>query len=159
MNTEERSLTFAGIYLLKKLDLSPEDGGIELPVLLPHAYQPLEPVLERLALEDHVEIDRKRGRYQLTEHGIAYAGALIDEIEALIDELDERPTDEVVEILQRRRLDPLRVRFLWGWYQGEFDDLVLFQERRGVTPVERDWALYLLSTEFLDELGRDLQPE
>ena len=55
--------------------------------------------------------------------------------------------------LQRRRLDPLRARFLWGWYQGEFDDLVLFQQRRGVEPVERSWADYLVSDAFYDNLA------
>jgi DNA-binding PadR family transcriptional regulator len=156
MISDDDTLTYAGIHLLKKLDLTAEDGGIELPVLLPHAYQPLEPALERLALDGYVEIDRKRGRYQLTSGGTDHIGALIDEAEALIDELDELETEEVVEIVRRRNLDPMRVRFLWGWYQGEFDDLVLFQQRRGVATVERDWALYLQSEDFYAELARDL---
>lgn len=160
MITEDDKLTYAGIYLLKKLDLSVDDGGIELPVVLPHAYQPLEAALERLLLDGYVEIDRKRGRnrgrYQLTDRGVEYVGTLIDEAEALIDELDDLETEQVVAILRRRNLDAMRVRFLWGWYQGELDDLVLFQQRRGVTPVERDWALYLLSDELYAELGRDL---
>ena len=42
-------------------------------------------------------------------------------------------------------IDVLRVRFVWGWYQGEFDDLVLFQERRGMQPIEPLWAIFLLS--------------
>ncbi|MCA9708208.1 MAG: hypothetical protein KDK70_20315 [Myxococcales bacterium] len=156
MITEDQRLTYAGIYLLKKLDLAPEDGGIELPVVLPHAYQPLEGALERLLLDELVAIDRKRGRYRLTERGIATIGTLIDEAEALVDELDELETEEVVAILRRRNLDPMRVRFLWGWYQGELDDLVLFQQRRGVTPIEHDWALYLLSDELYAELAREL---
>lgn len=156
MITEDEKLTYAGIYLLKKLDLQPEDGGIELPVLLPHEWQPLESVLDRLQLQGLVEIDRKRQRYRLTERGTDHAGVLIDEAEAIIEELDERSAAEVVEILRRRNLDPLRVRFLWGWYQGELDDLVLFQQRRGADPVEHDWALYLLSDDFYAELARDL---
>jgi hypothetical protein len=51
-----------------------------------------------------------------------------------------------------------RARFLWGWYEGEFDDLVLFQERRGVSPVERLWAFYLMSDAFWSELARELEP-
>ena len=50
----------------------------------------------------------------------------------------------------------MRARFLWGWYEGEFDDLVAFQERRGVTPVERMWAFYLTSDAFWDELAKDI---
>jgi hypothetical protein len=156
MITEDEKLTYAGIYLLKLLDLSPEDGGIEIPVVLPHELQPLDPVLDRLLLEELIEIDRKRGCYRLAERGTEHVGTLIDEAEALIEELDERPADEIVETLRRRNLDPLRVRFLWGWYQGELDDLVLFQQRRGVEHVERDWALYLVSDDFYQELARDL---
>lgn len=157
MITEDQKLTYAGIYLLKLLDLSPEDGGIEIPVVLPHELQPLDPVLDRLLIEGMIEIDRKKGRYRLTRRGTDHVGLLIDETEALIDELDELPAAEVVEILRSRNLDPLRIRFLWGWYQGELDDLVTFQQRRGVDPVERDWALYLLSDELYEDLARDLQ--
>jgi hypothetical protein len=156
MITEDQKLTYAGIYLLKLLDLSPADGGIEIPVVLPHELQPLDPALDRLLLEGMIEIDRKKGRYRLTSRGTDHLGTLIDETEAIIEELDERPVAEVVEILRRRNLDPLRVRFLWGWYQGELDDLVLFQQRRGASAVERDWALYLLSDELFAELARDL---
>jgi hypothetical protein len=53
-------------------------------------------------------------------------------------------------------LDPLRARFLWGWYQGEFDDVVLFQQRRGADPVEYEWPLYVTSDDFYNELERDL---
>lgn len=156
MITEDQKLTLAGIYLLKLLDLAPEDGGRELPVVLPHELQPLDPVLDRLLMEELVEIDRKKGRYRITPRGTEYVGMLIDETEAMIEELDELPAAEVVRIVRRRNLDPMRVRFLWGWYQGELDDLVTFQQRRGVDPVERDWALYLVSDDFYEELGRDL---
>lgn len=156
MTSDDDILTYAGIYVLKKLDLRPEDGGIELPVVLPHAYQPLDRVLEQLTLDGYVEIDRKRGRYQLTARGVEYIGTLIDEAEAHIEELDELEIDEVMRRLRSRNLDPMRVRFLWGWYQGEIDDLVLFQQRRGVEPVERDWAMFLLSPQLYAELGKDL---
>jgi hypothetical protein len=157
MITEDQKLTYAGIYLLKLLDLSPEDGGIEIPLVLPHELQPIDPVLDRLLLEGLIEMDRKKGRYRLTQKGTDHVGLLIDETEALIEELYELPAAEVVEIVRSRNLDPLRVRFLWGWYQGELDDLVTFQQRRGVSPVERDWALYLVSNELYEELGRDLE--
>jgi hypothetical protein len=156
MITEDQKLTYAGIYLLKLLDLAPEDGGREIPVVLPHELQPLDPVLDRLLLEGLVEIDRKKGRYRLTTRGTDHVGMLIDEIEALIEELDSRPPAEVVRIIRQRNLDPMRVRFLWGWYQGELDDLVTFQQRRGASPVEDDWALYLVADDFYAELARDL---
>ena len=50
-----------------------------------------------------------------------------------------------------------RARFLWGWYTGEFDDLVLFQQRRGIKPVERLWAYYLISDEFFATLAEDIE--
>jgi hypothetical protein len=156
MITEDQKLTYAGIYLLKLLDLAPKDGGREIPVVLPHELQPLEPALDRLLMEGYIEIERKKGRYRLTPRGTDYLGLLIDETEAIIDELDELPAAEVVEILRSRNLDPLRIRFLWGWYQGELDDLVTFQQRRGSDPVEHDWALYLMSDDLYEDLARDL---
>jgi len=157
MITEREKQTYAGIYVLKKLDLAVDAGGLEFPVVLPHVLAPLEPVLESLVLSGFVSIERKRGRYQLTPRGIEYVGSLIDEAEALIEEFDEMETSEMLAILRQRNLDPVRARFLWGWYQGEFDDLVLFQQRRNPGGVEDDWALYLLSDAFYDELHRDLE--
>ena len=49
-----------------------------------------------------------------------------------------------------------RARFLWGWFEGEFDDLVLWQERRGITPVERMWAFFLTSDAFWNELAKEI---
>lgn len=156
MIPEDHKSTYVGMFVLKLLDLDPAEGGVELPVVLPHEFAPFEPVLERLTLDGLVEINRKKGRYDLTERGVEYLGTLIDEAEGYIEEFDDLETDEVVRILRQRNLDPMRVRFLWGWYQGEFDDPVLFQERRGVAVVERDWASYLMSDAFFAELERDL---
>ena len=155
MISSDDKLTYASIFVLKKLDLSPDDGGLSFPVVLPHSMVPLESVLERLVIDGYVEIHRRKSRYEITDRGIAYVGTLIDEAEALIEELDDLETEEVTAIIKKRNLDAMRVRFLWGWYQGEFDDLVLFQQRRGA-PLERDWAMYLLSDEFYAELARDL---
>ena len=49
----------------------------------------------------------------------------------------------------------MRVRIVVD-VEGELDDLVAFQERRGVTPIERLWAFYLMSDEFYAELAKDL---
>jgi hypothetical protein len=154
---DEQKLQDAGIYLMKKMDLKPEDGGMIFPVVLPSELSPLDEVLTELALHDLVEINQRKERYQLTKQGLAHVGKLIDEAEALIDEFDEEDLADVVVELRARNLDVFRARFLWGWYEGEFDDLVVFQQRRGIKPVERLWAYYLLSDAFYDNLALEIE--
>ena len=154
--THEQKLSYAGIYVLKKMDLKPADGGVAMPVVLDAALSPLEEALERLVMQGYLEIDRKAQRYKITKLGYKYIGTLIDEAEAVIDEFDEWETADMVAELERRNLDPLRARFLWGWYQDEFDDLVQFQHRRGIDPVEPDWAAFVTSDAFYDNLALDL---
>lgn len=154
--TDEQKQTLVALYLLKKLDLSPEDGGLELPVVLPSELSPLDETLQQLAVDDLIVINAKKNRYELTKQGIAYLGTAIDEAQALVDELDELEVDEAIAVLRERNLDVFRARFLWGWYEGELDDLVLFQERRGAQPIERFWAFYLMSDALWAELARDL---
>ena len=156
--TDEQKHTFAALYLLKKLDLAPEDGGLELPVVLPSDLSPLDETLQQLAVDGLIVINAKKNRYELTPQGIAYLGSVIDEAEALVDEFDDDEVEDAIRELRARNLDVFRARFLWGWYEGEFDDLVLFQERRGASPVERLWAFYLMSDAFWTELARDLAP-
>lgn len=158
MPTEEQRQTYAALYLLKKLDLKPQDGGLELPVVLPSELSPLDEALQQLAVDDLIAINAKKNRYELTPQGIAYLGAAIDEAQALVDEFDDDEVEDAIAELQTRNLDVFRARFLWGWFEGEFDDLVLFQERRGVSPVERMWAFYLMSDAFWAELARELTP-
>lgn len=153
--TEDQKQTFIGLWLLKKLDLAPEDGGMVMPVVVPADLSPLDDYLQQLAVEDYVQINAKKGRYELTKKGLAYLAQVIDEAQEMVDELDELETDEAIAELRARNLDLMRARFLWGWYEGEFDDMVLFQERRGVQPVERLWAFYLTSDEFFREIARD----
>ena len=154
--THEQKLSYAGIYVLKKMDLKPADGGIALPVIMDALLSPLEEVVERLVMQGHLAIDRKTQRYSITKAGYRHIGALIDEAETIIDEFDDWETVDMVAELRARNLDPLRARFLWGWYQGEFDDLVQFQERRGISPVEPDWPAFLTSDEFYANLDLDL---
>jgi hypothetical protein len=154
--TNEQRLTYAGILVLKKMDLKPADGGLEMPVLLDARLAPLEEVLERLVLQGYLAIDRKKQRYTITKAGYQHIAALIDEAEAIIDEFDDWETEEMVAELRSRNLDPLRARFLWGWYQEEFDDLVQFQQRRGIDPVEPDWAAFAVSPEFYANLALDI---
>jgi hypothetical protein len=155
MIEESRKQLYAGIWVLKKLDLKPEDGGVVLPLMLPHEWSPLEGVLDRLVMDGLVAMNRGKNRYELTPKGIETIGMLIDEAETYIEELDGVAAPELVKTLEQRNIDPLRVRFLWGWYQGELDDLVLFQQRRGAKDVEDDWAEYLTGR-LLDELAREL---
>lgn len=154
--SEEQKQTLIGLWLLKKLDLEPKEGGMELPVVLPSDLSPLDDYLQALAVEGHLVINQKKARYELTSQGIAYLGEVIDEAYAMVEELEELETEEAVAELRARNYDLLRARFLWGWYEGEFDDMVLFQERRGVQPVERLWAFYLTSDDFFREISRDL---
>lgn len=153
---DEAKERYIALWLLKKLDLSPDDGGMDFPVVLPGELAPLDEPLQQLAVDDLTRINKKTGRYELTKKGIAYLGEVIDEASDLVDELDELEGDEVLAEVRARGLDPFRVRYLWGWFDGEFDDLVLFQERRGISPVERLWAFYLTGDELWRELARDL---
>ena len=147
---------YATIYVLKKLDLDVKEGGIELPVLLPPDLAPLDGLLETMAIEGLVSIDRRRQRYVLADRGLETIGLLIDEIEGIIEEFDDEETSDTIAILRRRNLDVMRIRFLWGWYDGEFDDVVAYQRRRGFAEIERDWASFVLSDAFYDDLERDL---
>ncbi|WP_437756303.1 hypothetical protein [Sorangium sp. So ce1389] len=155
--SREQKLVYAGIYVLKKMDLKPADGGMEMPLVLPSELSPLQDVLQELVNADLVEVNRRKARFEITKKGLAYLGEIIDEAEALVDEFDDESLEEAVAELRRRNVDVLRARFLWGWYDGELDDLVLFQQRRGATPVEPWWADYLMSDAFYEALRRDYE--
>lgn len=155
MDREQKTF-YAGLYLLKRMDLKPEDGGMAMPILLPPELAPLEDVLQELVNQDLIAMNRKKERYDLTRAGLDTIGRYIDEAEALVDEFDDLEMDQAIAVLRERNLDVFRARFLWGWYDGELDDLVDFQRRRGVTPVETLWAYYLMSDVFWDTLESDL---
>ncbi|AGP41723.1 hypothetical protein BE04_50775 [Sorangium cellulosum] len=155
--SREQKLVYAGIYVLKKMDLKPADGGMEFPIVLPPELSPLEDVLQELVNADLVEVNRRKARFEVTKKGLAYLGEIIDEAEALVDEFDDESLEDAVAELRRRNVDVLRARFLWGWYDGELDDLVLFQQRRGATPVEPWWADYLMSDAFYEALKSDYE--
>lgn len=154
--SEEQKLTYAGLYVLKKMDLKPKEGGMTFPIKLPTDLSPLEDVLHHLAVEGYVEMNTRKDRYDLTKKGKDYLGRVIDEATDLIDEFDDDEMEDVVIELRRRRLDVMRARFVWGWYDGEFDDLVVWQEQRGIKPLERMWSLYLLGDEFWNELATEV---
>ena len=155
--SDELKQSCVGLYLLKKLDLSPKDGGLELAVVLPAELSPLDEPLQQLAVDGLIEVNVRKQRYELTKAGIAHLASVIDEAQAMVEELDDLELDEALAELRARKLDVMRARFLWGWYEGELDDLVLFQERRGAQPLERMWAFYLTSDALWAELARDLE--
>lgn len=168
--SDDKKKAYAEMVVLKLLDLGSEDGGMEIPVELPTELAPLQPILQELRFNGLVEEKTKargalgalRGKpktgvYALSQQGVEYLGRLIDEAEGYVNELEDAEVSEILAFAQRRRLDPIRIRFLWGWFEGEFDDLALFQERRNIEPVERLWAFYLTSNDFWDELVKDLQ--
>ena len=64
---DEDKLQYAGMYVLKKMDLKPADGGMVMPVVFPSEYQPLQEVLHDLALRDLVEINSKKDRWDITK--------------------------------------------------------------------------------------------
>lgn len=155
---DDAKQTYVALWLLKKLDLSAEDGGMELAVALPPELSPLDEPLQQLAVEGLVEINRKKARYVLTKKGIAYLGRIIDEASDLVDELDDLEIEEAIARLRSSGRDVFRARFLWGWFDGELDDLVLWQEQRGLRPVETLWAFYLTGDVLWNELAREISP-
>lgn len=155
--SEDDKRTYAGLYLLKKMDLEPRDGGMVFPLALPSELTPLEEILHELAVAGLVELNRRKQRWDLTKAGLAYLGQVIDEATDLLDEFDDDELPDVIAELRARNLDVFRARFLWGWYDGELDDLVQWQQQRGVSPVETLWAYYLTSDELYIELARDLE--
>ena len=150
---------YAGMWILKMMDLKPEDGGMTFPLSLPNDLTPLDEVLHDLRAQGLVSINQRKERWELTKDGIAYLARLIAEAEELMDEFDEHEVPEVVAELRRRNLDLVRARFLWGWFDGEFDDLVDFQRQRGVRPVQPLWAYYLTDEAFYAEIAKDLDAE
>jgi hypothetical protein len=154
--TEQQKLLYAGIWVLKKMDLEPKDGGMIVPIHLPSELTPLDEVMHDLQLAGHVQIHRRKERWEITKSGLVYLGALIDEAEALIEEFEHDEVEDVVVQLKARDLDVFRALFMWEWYTGEFDDLVLFQQRRGVAEIQPLWAYYLVSDEFYETLARGI---
>jgi hypothetical protein len=151
---EEQKLLYAGIWLLKKMDLAPKDGGMIVPLHLPSELTPLGEVLVELQVSGHVQPHKRKERWEITKAGLEYLGNLIDEAAALVEEFEDDEVEDVIAALRARQLDVLRALFLWEWYTGELDDLVLFQQRRGIVPVEPLWAYYLVSDEFYAALAR-----
>lgn len=154
--SDEAKARYIGMQLLRLLDIDLKDGGIRFPAVPDGALVALDEPLQQLGVEGYAQINVKKGTWELTKAGITYLGTLIDEASDLVDELDELETDDAIRALQTRGLDVFRARFLWGWFEGEFDDLAMWQERHGVEPVERLWSFYLTGDELWNELAKEL---
>jgi len=151
-------LKYAGIYVLKKLDRPPADGGYFFEVPLMGLDEHLEPILDDLLFHDIIEIDVDHARYSLTKEGIQYIDKLIDEIEGYIDKYQEYEPVTRVNLMKRDKINPLRARFLWGLYDGEFDDFDQWQENWNIAPDEKtaDWREIITMKEFYDMLFEDI---
>ena len=154
MISASQKLAFAGIYLLKKLDLAPEDGGIALAATLAEDVAALAPALEQLEQQGFVERGGDPPLYDLTDAGLEHLEALMDEAEALAPPDAELETDDAIHGHEHRGLQSLRERFLWSWYRGVLDDLVAYQRARGLEPLEACWARFLLSDALYEALDR-----
>ena len=167
--SDEKKQAWIELLLLKWMDLAPDEGGKEFPVQLPYELDPIQPYLQELRFRGLIEVAAKprgalgalRGKpkeeyYRLTQAGLDYLGRVIDEAEGIVNVFDDMEVDEIKGEALARGLDPERIRFLWGWYQGEFDDLAVFQEQRAIEPVERLWAFYLISDDFFATFLADL---
>ena len=147
---------YAGMLILKKLDpMAPPEARYDFNIPLEGLDQILEPVLDDLYNRGFVEIDTAKAKYVLTPKGDQYIQTLIDEAEWYISKYQEFEPKTRVAIMKNDGVNLLRARFLWGWYDGEFDDLEAFQEERGITPV-RPWQEFLVSKEFYDILFEDV---
>jgi DNA-binding PadR family transcriptional regulator len=152
MISAPQKLAFAGIYLLKKLDLPTEDGGVELSSALAEDGSVLAPVLAQLEQQRFVERVGDPPLFELTDAGLEHLEALMEEAEALVPSDAELETDDAIHVHEHRGLRSLRERFLWSWYRGELDDLVGYQRARGLEPVDTSWARFLLSDALYEAL-------
>ncbi|MDH5681585.1 MAG: hypothetical protein OEZ36_08360 [Spirochaetota bacterium] len=151
-------MKYAGMYILKRLDLPAEEGGHAFEVPLAGLDEHLEPILDDLMFHNLIEIDENAVRYALSDEGRGYVDKLIVEIEGYIDKYQEFEPTTRVNLMKRDRINPLRARFLWGLYDGEFDDFELWQENWEVPATEKlsDWRDVITKKEFYDMLFEDI---
>lgn len=135
-------------------ELASEGHIFEVP--LPPKDEILEPVLDSLLFSDRITISPEKGFYELTQEGQGYIDRIIEELESYIDRYESMDSQTRVLSMQRDRVDPLRARFLWGLCDGEFDDLTLWQNERGIYPVVGNWQNWLVSKDFYDRLTDDI---
>ncbi len=149
-------VNYAGIYILKKMDISDDSGGHVFEVPLSGIDEHLEPVMDDLLFNDLVKIDTVNICYKISDKGRDYIDSLIDEIEGYIDRYEDFDPQAKVNLMKRDRVNPLRVRFLWGLYDGEFDDFNQWQDNLGITDKIKDWQTIIVKKEFYDILFEEI---
>jgi len=101
-------MKYAGMYVIKKMDLTPADGGHIFEVPLQGLDEHLEPVLDNLMFNNLIFIDTNRVQYDLTKDGEQYVRSLIDEAEVYIDKYQEFEPTTRVNLMKRDKVNPLR---------------------------------------------------
>ena len=151
-------MKYAGMYILKKIDLPPDEGGHPFEVPLTGLDEHMEPILDDLMFHGLIDIDTVKTQYVLTADGTDYIHKLIDEIEGYINKYQDFEPTTRVNLMKRDRINPLRARFLWGLYDGEFDNFDQWQENWGITAENKidDWRDVITSKPFYDMLFEDI---
>ncbi|GMT50338.1 MAG: hypothetical protein IEMM0008_1877 [bacterium] len=151
-------MKYSGLYILKKLDLPPEEGGHLFEVPLSGLDEHMEPILDDLFFHNLIDIDTDNARYALTQEGSEYIDKIVAEVEGYIDKYQEFDPATKVNLMRRDKVNPLRARFLWGLYDGEFDDFNEWQENWDIDPTQRkdDWREVITSKDFYDMLFENI---
>ena len=151
-------MKYAGMYILKTMDPeAPENIHHVYEVPLERDDEILEPVLDDLLYRSLVEIDSKNTCYKITGKGMDYIQQLINETESLLEKYAEMEPRTRLAIMRRDGINLLRARFLWGWYDGEFDDLVEFQHiQEWEGDIQTIWQIFIVSKEFYDALFEEI---
>lgn len=155
--SHDQMLSYAGMWILKMLDIGPANGGIKIEVPLASEHIMAEEVIDYLYNMGYIDIQTEKYSYAITDKGFHYIREIIAEAEAIIDEFIDVDTEEMIRIYQNRNLDIFRARFLWGLYDGEFDNVVQFQQKRGFREIERNWSIFITSDAFYKNLALDTQ--
>ena len=94
---------------------------------------------------------------KLCQKGEQYIDSLVQEIESYMDKYEDFEPQTRINLMKRDQIDPLRARFLWGIYDGEFDDLVQWQAQAHSFKPFEDWRQLITSKDFYDFLFQEIK--
>lgn len=151
-------MKYAGLFILEKIDVGPNDGGHNFDVPLMGIDEQLEPILDDLLFHDLLDIDSENTCYTITDKGYKYIKDIIKEAENYLSKYQEFEPTTRVNLMKRDGVNPLRARFLWGLYDGEFIDIKQWQDDRGISLEEQveDWREFITKKEFYDILFEEI---
>lgn len=151
-------MKYAGLFILEKIDVGPEEGGHRFEVPLMGIDEHMEPILDDLMFHDLLDIDSENTCYTITDQGYKYIQDIIKEAENYLNKYQDFEPTTRVNLMKRDRINPLRARFLWGLYDGEFSDIKKWQDDRGIIPEEQveDWRDFITKKEFYDILFEEI---